>query len=207
MLRAWLSVILSSTFCRAGFAGTSPEVVAPSVSQGITAGGAVPDLTIPKMILTPGEPLSMGAGIEDLKATYDVDLARKQVAAYPNDPNAHFILAVALTRTNYVEEALREVKQSRRLAEAYGGPSYFDKTISTYEELLKNYPEENQVRYELAWAYYMKAYLVAKHYQRMHNAAQNPNSQGSGHKSPDLPWELAGVARSNGNREAVQAKK
>lgn len=169
--------------------------------------------------LKAGQPLVCGAGVEDLKATYDVDLARKQVAAYPDSPDAHFILAVALTRTNFVEQALKEIQQARKLAEVHGGPAYFDKTIKSYEQVLKNYPEENEVRYGLAWAYYMKAYLVAKHYQREQRALatskavaqgivvtsrvkgnqtnKNPNlSVMPVHQSPDVPWEQAAAAGS-----------
>jgi tetratricopeptide (TPR) repeat protein len=152
---------------------------------------------------TVGQPLLGGTGVEDLKATYDVDLARKQVEAYPDNPDAHFILAVALTRTNFMEQALKEIQTARRLAEARGGPAYFDKTINTYEEVLKNFPEENEVRYGLAWAYYMKAYLVAKHYQREQKALAARSSENkaktdahlsSAHQSSDVPWELSAVA-------------
>ena len=115
----------------------------------------------------PGEALSINTDTEDVVATYDIDLAKRQVAAYPDSPEASFILAVALTRTSRVEEALKEVRRARRLAESKGDPSYFDKMISSYERMLKSYPDENQVRYTLAWAYYMKAYLLAR-YSRNH---------------------------------------
>ncbi len=100
--------------------------------------------------------------------TDDVELARKQVEAYPDSPEARFLLAVALTRTSRVEEALKEVKAAKKLAQTKGGPNsfaYFDKMITAYEDMLKNYPDDNRVRYQLAWAYYMKAYLLAKHSQ------------------------------------------
>ncbi len=105
----------------------------------------------------------MNTDTEDLVATYDIELARQQVAAYPDSPEAAFILAVALTRTSQVEEALRQVQRARKLAESKGGPAYFDKMIASYEQLLKSYPKDNQVRYGLSWAYYMKAYLLAKY--------------------------------------------
>jgi hypothetical protein len=108
-----------------------------------------------------GMELSVGTDVQDLVPTDDPELARKQVEAYPDSPEAAFILAVALTRTSRVEEALREVRNARRLADQKGGANYFDKMILTYENLLKNYPNENRVRYGLSWAYYMKAYLLA----------------------------------------------
>jgi len=147
----------------------------------------------PKLLLKPGQPLSSTTDTEDLVATYDVNLARQQVAAYPDSPEAGFILAVALSRTSHVEEALQEVKRSRRLAEAKGGPIYFDKMIGTYEEMLKNYPSENQVRYGLAWAYYMKAYLLAKYSRRQAQPAKP-----AAPAKPSNPWELAAALGTGG---------
>ncbi|MBI4534171.1 MAG: hypothetical protein HY711_09540, partial [Candidatus Melainabacteria bacterium] len=117
---------------------------------------------LPQIMWKPGETLSFSTDTEDLVPTDDPELARKQVASYPDNPEASFILAVALTRTSHVEEALSEVRRARKLAIAKGGPAYFDKMITVYEEMLKCYPKENRVRYGLAWAYYMKAYLLAR---------------------------------------------
>lgn len=124
----------------------------------------------PKMIWKPGESLTTETGTEDIVATYDVNLAQRQLAAYPDSPEASFILAVALTRTSRVEDALKEVQHARKLAASKGGPAYFDKMIASYEQMLVNYPDDNQVRYGLAWAYYMKAYLLA---QEARKAAQS----------------------------------
>lgn len=99
---------------------------------------------------------------DELVTTDDVPLARKQVDTYPDNPEAHFILAVALTRTSQVEEALTEVRKSRKLASTQGGAQYFDNLIATYEKMLTYSPNENRVRYSLSWAYYMKAYLLAQ---------------------------------------------
>jgi tetratricopeptide (TPR) repeat protein len=109
----------------------------------------------------PGMELSVETKSEDLVPTDDVELARKQVEAYPESAEAAFILAVALTRTSRVEDALKAVQRAKKLANNAGGPAYFDKMINTYEEMLTRYPNENRVRYGLAWAYYMKAYLLA----------------------------------------------
>jgi tetratricopeptide (TPR) repeat protein len=149
----------------------------------------------PKLLLKPGQPLSSNTDTEDLVATYDVNLARQQVAAYPDSPEAGFILAVALSRTSHVEEALQEVRRSRKLAEAKGGPIYFDKMISSYEEMLKNFPKENQVRYGLAWAYYMKAYLLAKYSRRQAQPVKSTTPQAA---KPSNPWELAAALGTTG---------
>lgn len=115
----------------------------------------------------PGMELDATTQAQDLVPTDDVELAKKQVEAFPDSPEASFILAVALTRTSKVEDALKEVRRARKLAEQKGGAEYFNKMISTYEELLKNFPNENRVRYGLAWAYYMKAYLLADHSRKV----------------------------------------
>lgn len=115
----------------------------------------------------PGEELSISTNSEDLVPTDDAELAKKQVEAYPDSPEASFIYAVALTRTSKVEDALKEVRRARKLAEQKGGNEYFDKMIKTYEDMLKTYPNENRVRYGLAWAYYMKAYLLANYSRKV----------------------------------------
>lgn len=111
--------------------------------------------------------ISVTMGVEDIVCTNDVALAKKQVESYPDSPEASFIYAVALSRTANVEGALKEVRRARRLAEGQGGPSYFDKMIESYEKMLTYYPDDNQVRYHLAWAYYMKAYVLAKYAPRV----------------------------------------
>lgn len=121
----------------------------------------------PKIIFKPGQALETTTDTEDIVATWDVDLAKKQVGAFPDSPEASFILAVALTRTSRVEEALKEVQRARRLAGSKGGPTYFDKMIESYEKMLTGYPDDNKVRYGLAWAYYMKAYLLGQHSRRI----------------------------------------
>jgi hypothetical protein len=144
---------------------------------------AAGNTTTAPVLAKPGQELSIGTDTEDLQPTDDVSLARKQVQAYPDSPEASFILAVALTRTSHVEEALQEVRRAKKLAESKGGPEYFDKMIATYEGMLKNFPKENRVRYGLAWAYYMKAYLLAQKSQKIQkwNAAQAAlKAQGQG---------------------------
>jgi tetratricopeptide (TPR) repeat protein len=117
-----------------------------------------------KVLIKPGQPLVLQSTQEDLQPTDDANLAREQKDKYPDSPEAHFIYAVALTRTSRVEEALQEVRTARRLAMAQpgGGYNYFDKMIKSYEDVLVSAPDDNRIRYGLAWAYYMKAYLLAQ---------------------------------------------
>jgi tetratricopeptide (TPR) repeat protein len=142
----------------------------------------------PKLLLKPGQPLNVGMQTEDIVATYDVNLAKEQVAAYPDSPEAGFVLAVALTRTSMVEEALHQVRRARKLAENKGGPAYFDHMISEYEEMLKSYPNDNRVRYGLAWAYYMKAYVLT-HYTKTISKNNSPLPANiTGNSAPSSNW-------------------
>lgn len=116
-----------------------------------------------KIIFKPGVPLTITTQNEIIKVTNDAKLAREQVSQFPDSPEAHFVLAVALTRTSQVEEALKEVRNARKLSNLKGGAAYFDQMIQEYEKMLTNYPDDDEVRYHLAWAYYMKAYVLARY--------------------------------------------
>ncbi len=175
-------------------AGTTGGEAPKAEATGDAAGAKVPDdgkaAGAPHVMVKHGQELSVGTDTEDLVPTDDVALAKKQVASYPDSAEASFILAVALTRTSRVEEALQEVRRARKLADARGGPVYFDKMIAEYETMLKNFPKENRVRYGLAWAYYMKAYLLAQQSRRLQQATQVPPGA-PGKKSI---WDLAAAA-------------
>lgn len=108
-------------------------------------------------------PIELGTDTEDIHITSDIPLAREQVVKYPASAEAHFVLAVALTRTSKVEEALSEINSARRLSQMQGGAKYFNDMISEYEKMLERTPEDNRIRYQLAWAYYMKAYLLTEY--------------------------------------------
>jgi len=112
--------------------------------------------------------IELGTDTEDIKITSDLALAREQVIHYPASAEAHFVLAVALTRTSKVEEAMSEINSARRLSQMQGGAKYFQDMINEYEEMLKRTPEDNRIRYQLAWAYYMKAYLLTEYSKSRH---------------------------------------
>jgi len=127
------------------------------------AGTAEAPVKRKKIIFKPGVPLTINTTNETIRVTNDAKLAKDQVTNFPDSPEAHFVYAVALTRTSQVEEALKEVRNARKLASAKGGAAYFDSMITEYENMLENFPEDNQIRYHLAWAYYMKAYVLARY--------------------------------------------
>lgn len=181
---AGFSLLLSSSFAanaeevkavQAAAPAANPQ--APVAPTTVPAGG--PEANLPKLMLKPGQLIVTGMQTEDVVVTEDVEFAKQQVAAYPESPEASFILAVALTRTSMVEEALKEVRRARKLADKQGGPSYFDHMISQYEEMLKSYPEDNRVRYGLAWAYYMKAYVLARYSKKVDPNAAKPGAPAS----------------------------
>ena len=151
-------------------------VLSLSANPALAAENAAPEQggqeqAVEKLMVKPGQSISVNMATEDLVCTNDLAVARGQRDHFPDSAEASFILAVALSRTSMVEEALKEVRRARRLAEKDGGPAYFDKMIDTYEKMLTYYPEDNQVRYHLAWAYYMKAYLLA------HNSHSQPGKE------------------------------
>ncbi|HEY9712123.1 MAG TPA: tetratricopeptide repeat protein, partial [Chroococcales cyanobacterium] len=157
----------------------------------------------PKVLLKPGQPLNITMAQEDLVPTDDVELARQQAIAYPDSPEASFILAVALTRTSRVEEALKEVRRARRLAQAQGGAVYFDKMISQYEKMLEYCPDENRVRYGLAWAYYMKAYLLSQSHPMGQNAL--PIAATAGNSTAPAPADTTAAKEKSTTTATVAA--
>jgi tetratricopeptide (TPR) repeat protein len=129
------------------------------------------------MMWKPGQPIVVEPlTAEDVQPTDDVNLAREQANHFPDSAEAAFILAVALTRTSHVEEALAEVRTARKLATAQGGPAYFDKMIQSYVDVLKDSPDDDRIRYMLAWAYYMKAYLLAQDSKKQAAAVPSPQA-------------------------------
>lgn len=156
------------------------------------------------------KPIEVTTEAEAINITYDVGLARDQVKAYPDDPEAHFVLAVALTRTSQVEEAWKEVNISRRLAQNVGGPEYFNKMIDEYEGMLVHSPDDNKVRYHLAWAYYMKAYLLTEYSRKVYE--QKKRLELAQAKTSDKPadwqsqWVDSGMSGSESGKDTGDKK-
>lgn len=109
----------------------------------------------------PGVILSGSTGQDALIPYCDLAQAAQQAKQYPTSPEAAFIYAVALTRTSQVEQALKEVRRARNLAQATGDPDYFNRAVGQYELTLQDEPNNNCIRYGLGWGYYMQAYLFA----------------------------------------------
>ncbi|CAN5152434.1 hypothetical protein BH11CYA1_BH11CYA1_16820 [soil metagenome] len=145
----------------------TPAAVAPSPVtpiQPLQAGTAKLDtVEAPRSntVWRPGVILSGSTGQDALTPFCDLAQASQQAKQYPNSPEAAFIYAVALTRTSQVEQALKEVRRARNLAQATGDPDYFSRAVGQYELTLQDEPNNNCIRYGLGWGYYMQAYLFA----------------------------------------------
>lgn len=132
-------------------------------------------------VITHIKPLSGGVSQDTFALSDDIDAAEAQVRANQDDPEAHFLLAIAYSRTPYVEKALEELERSRRLArKSREGYAMFDRKISEYEHMLSKQPNDPLVLYRLGFGYYMRGYAVANGYM--------PNS---GQIVPDVFYDKA----------------
>lgn len=179
---------------------TDAALSTPSADS--TAAPAAPAAPRKKFVFKPGMELSIGTANETIKVTNDSKVAKAQVDSNPDSPEAHFVYAVSLTRTSQVEEALKEIRTARKLSSLKGGAVYFDQMIGEYEEMLKNYPEDNQIRYHLAWAYYMKAYVLARYSKQVKQAAPLPVATANA-----VPAGKPEVVAAAGNPPVQAAKK
>jgi len=142
----------------------SPVTAPAAPIQPLQSGTAKLDTTeAPRSSTTwrPGVILSGSTGQDALTPFCDLTQAAKQAQQYPTSPEAAFIYAVALTRTSQVEQALKEVRRARNLAQATGDPDYFNRAVGQYELTLQDEPNNLCIRYGLGWGYYMQAYLFA----------------------------------------------
>ena len=111
------------------------------------------------------KPLTGGVSQDVYALSNEVDWAEAQVKITPNDPEAHFLLAVAYSRTPYVEKALEELERSRRLArKSPEGFAMFDRKIAEYERMQLKSPDDPLILYRLGFGYYMRGYAVANGY-------------------------------------------
>lgn len=118
------------------------------------------------------EPIQVSTETEDISLTDDVNIARAQIAKYPDNPEAHFNLAIALSRTSFVEDAIKELRKTKNLIRKEENAGIIDKKINEYKEIVKNSPDPlkvNNIRYRLAFSHYLKAYLISKEIEKAKN--------------------------------------
>ena len=127
------------------------------------------------------EPLQIGTETEDIVLTDDLNIAKAQVSKYPDNPEAHFNLAIALSRTSLVEQAIKELRKTKLLIRKPENAGTIDKKITEYKEMLKDNGNEayaNNIRYRLAFSHYLKAYLISKDIEKIQKAkGEKPKSK------------------------------
>ena len=160
------------------------------------------------IIIKPGQSISITTASHEIRVTNDVTLAKEQAQEFPDSPEASFILAVALTRTSRVEEALMEVRKARKLSMAKGGAAYFDDMIHEYEKVLEHKPDDTSIKYHLAWAYYMKAYVLTKYSKRVVADKKSATASGAmANLAPPKDWHKEWVNQaSEAQKEVSQSQ-
>ncbi len=119
---------------------------------------------------TAQEPLQIGTETEDIFLTDDLNIAKAQVLKYPDNPEAHFNLAIALSRTSFVEGAIKELRKTKLLIRKPENVGVIDRKINEYKEMLNDSTNEthaNTIRYRLAFSHYLKAYLISKDIEKL----------------------------------------
>lgn len=158
--------------------GITPLVPAMAETKPVTPPAVKTVQDSPKPVTKPAAPaastndkadFSFSAETDALKITDDIAIAQEQVNQHPDDPEAHFILASALSRSPYLERAFAEIKQVKELLKARQDFTFIDKTITQYEALHNNEPHNTIITYRLAMGYFFKGYLVEKYPHHMAN--------------------------------------
>lgn len=131
------------------------------------------------------EPIQLNTETEDIALTDDINIAKAQVAKYPENPEAHFNLAIALSRTSAVEDAVKELRKTKKLIRKPENAGVMDKKIREFKEILANNPEANNIRYRLAFSHYLKAYLTSKQIEKELKTKEDKNNSKESNKSKD----------------------
>ncbi len=110
-------------------------------------------------------PISAGISADDLVLTDDISVAEAQAKAYPNNPEAHFLLAIAYTRTPYLEKAYHAFRRAKKLMKhSEGGYKNLDQKIQEYEAMTLYRADDPLVLYRLAFGYFTKGYGIQEDY-------------------------------------------
>ncbi|GEM_PF-2135049 len=137
------------------------------------------------------EPIQLNTETEDIALTDDINIAKAQVAKYPENPEAHFNLAIAFSRTSAVEDAVKELRKTKRLIRKPENAGVMDKKIREFKEILANNPEANNIRYRLAFSHYLKAYLKSKEIEKdLKEKGDKNNSQKSNKNKDPIKLDL-----------------
>jgi tetratricopeptide (TPR) repeat protein len=121
-------------------------------------------MTPPKAVI---KPVELGTERQALNLTDDIPTAETQAAAHPTDPEAQFLLAVAYSRSPYIEKALQVLQRTKRLIKnRQDRLATVDHLIREYEQALTARPTDTRILYRLAFGYYLKG-MGLKKYQNV----------------------------------------
>lgn len=114
------------------------------------------------------DPVQLTTEKDDISLTDDINIARAQVARYPENPEAHFNLAIALSRSSLVEDAIKELRNTKKIIRKSKDSSLIENKIKEYKEIIENddSKEVNNIRYRIAFAHYLKAYFISKEIEK-----------------------------------------
>jgi tetratricopeptide (TPR) repeat protein len=79
----------------------------------------------------------------------EINTKRAAIAKTPNDPHAHFDLAITYAYTNHIQEGWDELKKVNAL-----DPTFRDKGLTMYIDKVIADPADWKLRFRLAFAYY-----------------------------------------------------
>jgi tetratricopeptide (TPR) repeat protein len=171
-LRVFVAGLLLCMAPAMGFA--APVVVETKpVKKPVTSAVAKPSVAKPSVAKTFAKPIDLGSTQKVvLDLTDDIPTAEAQAKAHPTDPEAQFLLAIAYSRSPYVEKALAVLQKTKRLIKDRNDRlATADKLINEYESALVLRPTDTRILYRLAFGYYLKA-MGLKKYQQASQADQ-----------------------------------
>ncbi len=106
---------------------------------------------------------SMNAESEALKMTDDISTAKQQAKAHPDDPEAHFLLAAAYSKSPYLDKAVKEISKVKQMLKEKKDFEFIDRKLAEYQDLLQSRPNDSVILYRLALANFLKGYSVEKY--------------------------------------------
>lgn len=111
------------------------------------------------------KPLSGGISQDAYGLSDDIAHAEAMAQANAEDPEAWFLMAVAYSRTPYVERALEALEKSKKLArKSPEGFALFDRKIAEYEKMQAKTPDDPTLLYRMGFGYYIRGYAVDHKY-------------------------------------------
>lgn len=110
-------------------------------------------------------PFVLDTGTQALNITNDIAVAEAQANAYPEDPEAQFLLAIAYSRSPYLEQAVKTIQKTKKMVKRHPeGYAVLDRLMGEYQDMLSYRSQDPLIYYRLAFGYYLKGYGIEKGY-------------------------------------------